>query len=98
MEFIDGAEQLSLCMSFTAGSTGGEYKHTLTAKELAPHDHTANNFVINRDGGKKITVGSGNLSVSYWNDGTATTDISEGGQSHNNIQPYKTCYRWERIA
>lgn len=86
-------------MSFTVGSTGGEYKHWLTVNEIPSHNHK--NFFVNG-----TTVGwvdkvfqQGTLSGVRPN---RTADITTGytgsGQSHNNIQPYITVYFWQRIA
>lgn len=85
-------------MSFTTGTTGGEYKHKLTKEELAPHQHPTNNFVINTTGGNLITVGSGSERLSYWTNGNAKTDLSTGGQAHNNLQPYIVTYIFRRTA
>lgn len=85
-------------MSFTSGATGGEYKHTLTIKELASHNHPAKNFLVNSANGNQINVGSGTQKVSYWTNNTLTTDNLNGDEPHNNIQPYTVIYRWRRTA
>ena len=85
-------------MSFTAGMIGGEYAHKLTKDEMASHHHPTNNFVINSTKGNPITVGSGNEQLSYWTNGNAKTDLSNGDQPHNNIQPYIVTNIWRRTA
>lgn len=85
-------------MTYTALSEGGEYYHILSADELAPHNHPANNFVINSTGGNHINVGSGSGIVSYWTNSNAHTDMSKGGKAHNNTPPYKSVYYWRRVS
>ena len=91
-------KRLIICMTFTANGEGGEYTHLLTSDELAPHNHSVNNFVINSTGGNHISVGSGSGVVSYWTNGNAHTDMSKGGKSHNNVQPYKAVFYWRRVS
>lgn len=83
--------------SFTAGSTGGEYEHTLTTNEMPNHTHSSN--MHNRDG---AGIGSGNLQDADPGTGTAignsTTSAAGGGKPHNNMQPYVVVYMWHRIA
>ena len=80
----------------TPEKTGGEKTHKLTIAEMPSHSH------------KYINGQTGSLSWAdggIWiGDGTYTTvnfsDISStgGNQSHNNLQPYFTCYIWKRTA
>lgn len=72
----------------------GEKKHILTESEMPSHSHK----IRTRQG-----TGAGNWATvgSDWTDNTYFGGIVEstgGGQSHNNLQPYLTCYFWERIA
>ena len=87
----------SKCMSFTAESSGGEYKHKLTVTEMPSHGHklyarggqtaqTSSPFVDN----KPITQGSNSYGFNVSSTG--------GDQSHNNIQPYIVIYFWRRTA
>lgn len=86
-------------MSFTAGSTGGEYKHTLTVNEIPSHNHK--NFFVNG-----TTVGWTDKAFQQGALGgvrpNRTSDITTGytgsGQSHNNIQPYIAVYFWQRTS
>ena len=74
---------------------GGEKKHTLTINEMPSHNHP--NFVDN---------GQGNGDWGYmfqYNNKTAgqnagASGYAGGGQAHNNLQPYITCYMWKRTA
>ena len=76
-------------MTYTALSEGGEYYHILSADELAPHNHPANNFVINSTGGNHINVGSGSGIVSYWTNSNAHTDMSKVEKHTITLLPIK---------
>ena len=87
----------STSMSFTSGSTGGEYEHKLTINEMPSHNHklyarggsttqTSSPFAAN----KPITQGSNSYGFDVSNTG--------GSLAHNNIQPYITVYFWKRTA
>lgn len=83
--------------------TGGESKVTLTGSQMPPHLHgfTDGATAIIYDKTELVARGndfqtfkaptSGTLGVS----GTSNTG---GGDSHNNLQPYITCYMWKRTA
>ena len=87
----------------TAGDTDtvGEYSHTLTVSELAPHTHET--VVDNKDytgiPNSENTAGhrvgrDGNASYAV----SITSSTGGGGQSHNNLPPAFGMYVWERIA
>ena len=94
----------STSMSFTANSTGGEYKHKLTVDEIPNHKHavyiqnTTSNPQVNAP---KWTVALPNSWKQYASDmklfGPSTGNAG-GDASHNNIQPYITVYFWRRTA
>lgn len=80
----------------TVEKTGGAKTHTLTVQEIPPHEHdlnAVNEGVDNPNGGyhpgwtfnKQYTAQV--LSAS-----------TGGGQAHNNLQPYITCYIWKRTT
>ena len=78
----------------TAGETGGEKTHTLTVNEMPAHKHTLNGYGY-----------QGALGSNAWRFGGGGSIKSDdlvssvgGGQSHNNLQPYITCYMWKRTA
>ena len=82
---------------FNASSkTGGEKEHTLTINEIPSHTHNiANNeqiMTVNTQGGG-YTFGSGQFAGSG-----RTIGYTGKGQSHNNMQPYYTCYIFVRTA
>ena len=87
----------STSMSFTAESSGGEYKHKLTVAEMPSHGHklyarggqTAQDSSPFADN-KPITQGSNSYGFNV---------SSTGGDGyHNNISPYITVYYWRRTA
>lgn len=96
----------STSTTFTAGSSGGEYKHKLSEGELASHSHKfpympSSNEVggyglVNGQvgfAGRPIVTGDYNSSK------RCTTTTSTGSNTgHNNIQPYITVYFWKRTA
>ena len=77
--------------------TGGEKTHQLTIEEMPSHNHSIKKQVDNNSG-NKISVGSGSASLFYQLDDTVETNNTGGGQAHNNLQPYITCYIWKRTA
>ena len=74
--------------------TGGEKEHTLTIDEMPSHNHSVK-YASNDTGfgdnyftaGKKGNYNTSNVPINY----------TGGGQAHNNLQPYITCYIWIRI-
>lgn len=79
----------------TAEQTGGEKEHTLTETEIPSHSHNAELPVSSEStlGGKN---GTNEMAIA----GTVTvsTESVGGGQAHNNMPPYITCYFWKRTA
>lgn len=80
----------------TVEKTGGAKTHTLTVQEIPPHEHdlnAVNEGVDNPNGGyhpgwtfnKQYTA-------------QVMSASTGGGQAHNNLQPYITCYMWKRTA
>lgn len=79
---------------FNASSkTGGEKEHTLTIDEMPSHSHK-----IKVSG--STTGGYAGVLRNNASDGPATNfiDPEGGGQPHNNLQPYFTCYIFVRTA
>lgn len=75
--------------------TGGEKTHTLTTAEIPAHTHALMN----------VDTGSGSMgkqSGTYYNGGWwgnyIDTSSVGGSGSHNNLQPYITCYMYKRTA
>lgn len=85
----------------TVEKTGGEKTHILTESEMPRHSHglpifssnpekeniTFANSAFNEDKASEGSVGNGGQVIS-----------TGGGQAHNNLQPYITCYMWKRTA
>ena len=83
--------------SFTAGSTGGEYTHTLTVDEMPSHMHSSrmhntNGTGVNHLNVQKTDPGTG---LTVGNEGTTAAG---GGGAHNNMQPYVVVYMWRRVS
>lgn len=81
----------------TVEKTGGEKTHTLTVEEMPSHNHAYTNA-------KYLSAQSGQANYAFGTMGSTTDLIGEstrstgGGQAHNNLQPYITCYMWKRTA
>jgi microcystin-dependent protein len=91
----------------TVEKTGGEKAHTLTITEMPSHKHNVYDMGHHHGGEDKSSgdfEGSFRRGISlYRGDApTATADISEtskgSNSSHNNLQPYITCYMWKRTV
>lgn len=96
---------LSAGNTYTAGSTGGEAKHTLTESEIAEHshsdrigwldDHKTNNPLGMNGTALTVISNPGNARV---DDPQAHVGLTGGSQAHNNMPPYLTVYMWKRVS
>ena len=77
--------------SSAAKELGGENSHTLTVNEMPAHNH---NVLASSIGGSDETVVRG----TYKALGRGLTQNAGGGQPHNNMPQYFTCYAWYRTA
>lgn len=79
----------------TAEETGGEKTHTLTVDEMPSHRHnigqTYSGYRLYQDGSAPNGIYTGYAT-------SEPTNYVGGGQAHNNLQPYITCYMYKRIA
>lgn len=83
-----GTDSRGETIAFSAGSSGGEYKHVQTVGELVPHTHTVSNVV---------SAGMDpNTTPTAIIDGTTNTGSTGEGLPFNITQPYITYYRWLR--
>jgi len=76
--------------------TGGEVTHTLTIDEMPNHSHTGTGYEYLHVAGPNFSsfgalAGGGTIHASY-------DHSSGGGEAHNNLQPFITCYMWKRTA
>lgn len=83
----------------TVEKTGGEKTHTLTVTEMPKHTHTVTALTQTGYAG----VSSAQNYDIHIKDGTRGSDTltsssTGGGGTHNNLQPYITCYMWKRTA
>ena len=102
-ETIKGRFLLSEGNGYTAGGTGGEATHTLTADELPNHTHT---MYVNNDGSSSswqpdmgtYLVKSDYVTTSTKNYQAKLAQSAVGsGQAHNNMPPYLDVCTWKRI-
>ena len=89
--------------------TGGAKTHTLTTAQIPSHRHNIQFPLIGTGGGLNSIYGmifnaaaNGGSYTSYGPQTSGETRIgiydTGGGQAHNNLQPYITCYMWKRTA
>ena len=89
----------STSMSFTPNSTGGEYLHQLTEREMPSHLHA----IHSKWGGSEDTGVTNwfvemDVGTVYSNGGWLENGLQAGGnQSHNNMPPYIATYFWKRV-
>lgn len=109
-EQIEDRFLLAAGSTYSAGTTGGEAKHTLTVKELPKQGGKISTHGVYS--GTPIAAVSGVFSASHscsgkYMTGTAsghdsvdTITYSNGGEgtAHNNMPPYLTVYMWKRIS
>ena len=80
------------------GSEGGEEKHTLISTELPSPIQSERNVMkdVSRFGGFGSPIYE--VPTNTYIAGVGKITIANGNQPHNNMQPYRTVYRWRRIA
>lgn len=79
----------------TIGGSGGEAEHALTITEMPSHTHVQTVF--------QAIASGGNIPAGYTNatpdvSGPYSTHATGGGGAHNNLQPYITALKLQRIA
>ena len=99
-EQIQNRFLLAAGSSYTAGDTGGEATHTLTANEIPAHSHAIysgyGDIVSNvSDAYRYQKWGSSDRG---WKTGNLGTNSIGGGAAHNNMPPYLVIYVWKRTA
>ena len=81
--------------------TGGEKTHILTVSEMPKHSHSLPTFYSNPEK-ENITFADTAFNADKASDGNVSNGgqviSAGGGQAHNNLQPYITCYMWKRTA
>lgn len=83
----------------TVEKTGGEKAHILTEVEVAPHRHRQVNYWSGGAGSSTVvTQGLETSDPRVYGGYDVFTESAGGGQAHNNLQPYITCYMWKRVA
>lgn len=98
----------------TVEATGGADSVTLTVAQMPSHTHTQNPHRHTIGSGWYTYVGTGgqyagiangtvmrytdHMGATGTNGTTATNNNTGGGGSHENRQPYITCYMWKRTA
>lgn len=89
----------------TAEKTGGAKTVTLTENQIPSHNHS-DGYASNKAGLSASGSATSTAFLQLASD-TVTGAISAtarntgnkgGGQAHNNLQPYITCYMWKRTA
>lgn len=94
-ERIGGRFLLGADTTYTAGSTGGEAEHTLTADEMPRHNHDVDNLNASGNATPFMTVQAQDKSGFG---GNVQTMYAGGGKAHNNMPPYLAVYMWKRVS
>ena len=77
--------------------TGGEKTHTLTQNELPASLSFKTNDIGFQVYGEGTNQGE-EVGTAFGSNTTLNLTNLDGGQAHNNLQPYITCYMWKRTA
>ena len=110
-EQIEDVFLLSASDAHPAGSTGGEFSHTLTIDEMPNHQHGIRNREGLGDNGLCASqdgrTGEDGMSWCFWDkptdktgnaSGDFATTFDGGSQPHNNTPPYLAVYMFRRVT
>lgn len=80
--------------------TGGEEAHTLTTAEMPSHAHYSSIHLCSEEAeGYGLNANAPAFTNRVIVEGGVINTSSTGSsQSHNNLQPYITCYMWKRVG
>lgn len=92
-----GTDSRGETLSFTAGATGGEYKHVMLQAELVPHVHTTNWPMYTEAGSEENHIASGGTNLET-EKVTLSTESIGTGNPFNITQPYSVYFRWVRTS
>lgn len=76
-------------------NVGGEKEHTLTIDEIPSHNHNVSTEI---NGTRTISNFLQQVEVPRYEEHLVETSLTGGGEAHNNLPPYITCYFWKRTA
>jgi hypothetical protein len=94
--------------AFAIGERGGASTHILKEEQIPPHTHTQDPHshsvwadITQGDDSRIIYAPFSGISPYATKVAQPTTAVNQntgGGQGHNNLQPYETCYMYQRSA
>ena len=93
---------LGASSSYPAGSTGGEFAHTLTQSELPNYSLSVtngSNVIRSKTGNSAdayVQTQSSGWGIPNWESKTVTVASGGSGEAHNNMPPYLVVYMWKR--
>ncbi len=82
----------------TVNKTGGSKTHILTVDEIPKHTHSQLLYWSGEQGTNQVVSPALETNDPRQYTTYPFTGAAGGGQSHNNLQPYITCYMWRRTA
>lgn len=91
-----GRVTIGVSSGYGIGSEGGEATHVLSIDEMPSHNHNAMST-----SGVSTSEGWYGFNMNTSAVGAYDTNVirfAGNSQPHNNMQPYRTVYRWRRIA
>ena len=97
-ERIEDCFLLAAGSQYAAGTTGGEATHALTEDEIPSHSHKYKRHSLNREDTEPETGQDAyGVSNKTLDERMGTSEVTGGGQPHNNMPPYLAVYVWKRI-
>lgn len=105
VEKTDGEKTVTLTENTmpSHAHTGPSHTHTVKNVKTTAISTSKTSLPYGSSTGSKSVLTNFTQSLTYGNvtsesAGTGNTGSKGGGQAHNNLQPYITCYMWKRIA